>query len=374
MHFSHIFASALGLFLLKKAHNYYTAKPAVPSPYLCDHNVLIGSVVQQTNLTHFRNRNITTLGSVSIATEAGNPFIEDRAMSFEIISKSGKFLARVSGVFDGHGGPEVSESIVKNFQSALCQELTIQMESKCGKYVPGAETSCFESKLHFINGLIAALSKTFVELDSVVKEQVGLLGSYQSGSCALIVAESHGLVITANAGDSRAVLCDNDCQFLNDEHNARVPAEVAKLQNKFPDDPEVVMSTPTGVNYVKGALQPTRSIGDFHLKGLYGGRAYISSIPSLTVKKFPKGGLILIASDGLWDEISISQISEFYASSKAKKIDTAQIVGDLIEQVYAIAAQKQGITAPQLWAMTDPMKRQFVDDVSVVAIADSKSY
>lgn len=69
------------------------------------------------------------------------------------------------------------------------------------------------------------------------------------------------------------------------------------------------MEEGSGSFYVKGRLQPTRSIGDYHLKHshLYKGKGkfngpYVKSEPQIKIFDLKKNDkAIVIGSDGVWD-------------------------------------------------------------------------
>merc|ERR1711934_902216 len=81
-------------------------------------------------------------------------------------------------------------------------------------------------------------------------------------------------VTVGNLGDCRCVLGtagpngDMKAVALSRDHNARMPEEQRRLILEHPGEPDVVMRAARWSPhwYIKGRLQPSRSIGDFHLK------------------------------------------------------------------------------------------------------------
>jgi serine/threonine protein phosphatase PrpC len=78
------------------------------------------------------------------------------------------------------------------------------------------------------------------------------------------------------------------------------------------------VADPNGCFYVKGRLQPTRALGDYHLKfsHLYRGPGkfngpYIKNAPDIKIipvnQKFQK---IVVASDGVWDFLNKKSVAE----------------------------------------------------------------
>jgi pyruvate dehydrogenase phosphatase len=88
---------------------------------------------------------------------------------------------------------------------------------------------------------------------------------------------------------------------------------------EFPHDRDILVED-RGVHYLKGQLQPTKSLGDYRLKKkeLWRGKGKFNG-PYLThepdVRTFPirsTDQCIVIASDGIWDFVdkwSVSQLS-----------------------------------------------------------------
>lgn len=118
---------------------------------------------------------------------------------------------------------------------------------------------------------------------------------------------------------------------LNRELNANNPEEQQRLKALFPNEEDVVICKKDNNQscYIKGRLQPTRSIGDFRLKYAefnnpknypsemeyqsplknFSGN-YITAIPE--VKSFDitkKHRSVVLASDGLWDKLGRQEVA-----------------------------------------------------------------
>ena len=115
----------------------------------------------------------------------------------------------------------------------------------------------------------------------------------------------------ANAGDCEGVLLSkNEAAMTNLRLNAGESFEQARLIKEFPAEPDIFVCK--SACYVKGRLQPTRSFGDFYLKSkeynftrikVFTG-PYITSEPLVTHFKLnDEHKNLLLASDGLWDEM-----------------------------------------------------------------------
>lgn len=143
------------------------------------------------------------------------------------------------------------------------------------------------------------------------------------GTCALTLVVYNKKVYVANCGDSEALLvsksADGTISYteLNERLSVNNPVERERLAAEFPDDADIVVEEQGGSFYLKGRLQPTRSIGDYHLKHahLFKGKGkfngpYVKSEPQ--IKVFPLSSeheSIVVASDGVWDFLDKSSVA-----------------------------------------------------------------
>ena len=92
------------------------------------------------------------------------------------------------------------------------------------------------------------------------------------GACALLVHLNSNMITIANAGDCRVVLGTSaggesiKSVPLSLDHNAREDREQKRLAAEHPGEEDIVKCKSKTACYVKGRLQPTRSMGDFYLK------------------------------------------------------------------------------------------------------------
>ena len=151
------------------------------------------------------------------------------------------------------------------------------------------------------------------------------------GSCALVAIVKDNKLYVANAGDSKAVLLrkkeDGSYEYskVSKTFNANKQYEQKRLREQFKGDEDIVKCKRNDDKacYVKGNLMPTRAIGDLRLKHAefnfhnhppeLGYRnpipkhngPYITHEPDIQVIDLSKNdSYLVIASDGLWDEIS----------------------------------------------------------------------
>jgi protein phosphatase 1L len=288
------------------------------------HNLLLASLAVQAKYHHY-------IGSSTIGANQVN---EDTNLKIE----TDKFL--VGGIFDGHGGPLVSNFVNSTFASILEKESEIDDAS-----------GFFKLKYSDIQQRIKLNSKYF----------------YQ-GSCALIIYVSKEDIVVANTGDSIAYFFDLDGkpvpQQLNSLHNIREKSEQIKLQERFPSENDLYMCYPGGhACYVKGKLQLTRSLGDLYLGEYLVRDPEIDSYPS-------KPGFIVIGSDGFWDELTPEQVKDYL-----KKNENAEdIAKRLLDAAYKHAAKKSHMTPLQLHSLPAKERRSRVDDLTVLVISTFKFF
>ena len=221
---------------------------------------------------------------------------QDRLIEFTV--STGRFDAKVAGVFDGHNGSQASEFIVTHFQRAFLDSIRF--------YV-----TLFDSSN---NVIVAALSETFNVIEQRLDHFLTRSDKFQVGSCGLVVAVLGDQIITANAGDSEAWFFPSDESApyrLNERHNADEKEERYRIAREFPGEDVVNLDDK---KYRIRGLQVTRSFGDLFLKKRIRGlehknphnRRYISAEPTLT--RASGNGWVVLASDGLWDFVKGDKI------------------------------------------------------------------
>lgn len=171
------------------------------------------------------------------------------------------------------------------------------------------------------------------------------------GSCALVAIVKDNKLYVANAGDSKGVLLrrkdDGSFEYIkvSKTFNANKSYEQERLKKQFKKEDDIVICKrdDNKACYVKGNLMPTRAFGDLRLKHAefnfhnhppelgyrkpiptYNG-PYITHEPEITVIDIQKNDQYLIlASDGLWDEIKRKRSAELV---KGNESDLKKVAG-----------------------------------------------
>lgn len=192
------------------------------------------------------------------------------------------------GVFDGHGGPETSTWLHRNFVTHFVAT------TKWQEYKVSGEVSL----------LAGAFENTFVNLDNLLR----LSGEdARSGSCANVCLVTPGHFVCANLGDSRCILGSNDgCAevALSVDHKPECEEEERRIVAAG----GVVSFVKGDVYRVNGQIAVSRSIGDFIMKDqdhLSPAEQFLSCIPHVIIQpRSADHDLLILACDGMWDVLS----------------------------------------------------------------------
>jgi serine/threonine protein phosphatase PrpC len=227
---------------------------------------------------------------VSYQAQGRRHYMEDR-----IIIKMNKTNCFFS-ILDGHGGSSCADFMKKNLYPIFLME-----------------------RKKFKNNIQKSLLNTYINADNLFLKQ-----NLKSGStaCSLFINNNTKKFYVANTGDSRIILyANNKIIQLSIDHKPSIPKE----QHRIYRNGGFIKN-----NRLNGILAMTRSLGDINLKnkGLICYPDIITSKITQNIKYF------VIASDGLYDVMTNSQIINFINQQLNRGIRKSTIVKNLIE--YAI--------------------------------------
>ena len=181
------------------------------------------------------------------------------------------------GVFDGHGGDTTAIKVNAEFPKIL-KNLFVQ------------HVKDHKDPKQFEQWLVNA----FLDMDKSL-----FSSNDQAGATAVSVQIQYPHVYTANAGDSRAILCRNGAAYgLSYDHKPTLENELKRIYEKggFVE-----------FGRVNGNLALSRAFGDFEYKQAYHqGKSALECIvtcmPDVThVELTTEDEFIVIACDGIWD-------------------------------------------------------------------------
>jgi len=295
------------------------------------------------------------------ATNANDPS-EDRLAVVEVQGKGAFF-----GVFDGHGGFQCSEWC----RETMLPEAARHVEE--GQPVDKAMTS-------------AAATTEETWLERVRAEQ----NEYTVGSCVCVAHVDDRCITVGNIGDCRCIVGTTGSSgqikaiALSRDHNARMPEEQRKLILEHPGEADVVMRADRWSPhwYIKGRLQPSRSIGDFHLKleefNKVPGKdekmirstftpPYLRADPQVISRDVvAEDRFVILATDGLWDGVSNEEAVKIVQEATEQDRDPAE---SLIYHALSAAATNAGCPRKLLDKLpAGPLRRRIHDDITVVVV------
>ena len=199
-------------------------------------------------------------------TVGKRPKMEDAyAIVGELVGPGSQFY----GVYDGHGGQNVSLFILNNLHQTIQKNFT-----------PGCNPE-------------EVIKKSISTVAQMAESQ--FLNQGSTLSMVLICGDE---MYTANVGDSRIILIDgDDIHQLSVDHRVTNPEESAAV---------VKRGGTIFNNRVNGQLELTRAIGDGLLKDI------ISVEPHMTKIHRKDGMKLVIACDGVWDYLPNEDVARIF--------------------------------------------------------------
>ncbi|GAV63040.1 LOW QUALITY PROTEIN: PP2C domain-containing protein/DUF868 domain-containing protein, partial [Cephalotus follicularis] len=198
------------------------------------------------------------------------------------------------GVYDGHGGKKAAEFVAENLHTNI-----IEMSKHCE-----------DNK-----GKLEAVKAGYLKTDQdFLKQGLG------SGTCCVTALIEGQELVISNLGDCRAVLCRGGvAEALTRDHKAEREDERKRIENTGG-----YVEIHRGAWRVHGILSVSRSIGDAHLKN------WVLAEPDTKIIFLtPEMEFIILASDGLWGEVSnqeaVDTVTRLLVGKKGKP------TGDLFE-------------------------------------------
>ncbi|XP_047968724.1 probable protein phosphatase 2C 2 [Salvia hispanica] len=217
------------------------------------------------------------------------------------------------GVFDGHGGPEAAAYVKKHAMRFFFED---------GDFPQASEVDD-----DFVLEVENCLRKAFLLADMALAEDSSV--STSSGTTALTALIVGRLLMVANAGDCRAVLCrKGEAIDMSQDHRPTYTSERRRVEELggFIDD-----------GYLNGVLSVTRALGDWDMKLPRG-----SSSPLIAEPEFRQITLteddefLIIGCDGIWDVLSSQQAVSLVRRGLRRHDDPEQCAKDLVMEALRL--------------------------------------
>ena len=269
------------------------------------------------------------------------------------ISKGSSHTLDIFGVFDGHGGKEISQFVTHHFTDELIinknyingdlqtaiKETFIKMDEimqtsegkeEIKKYARiSKQEDDIQSKNEPPNSQMAMLAQLVGQKDPESDEiamRTGCTG------CVCVIDENTKKLYFANAGDSRVVLCKGGKAFpKSTDHKPELDTEKDRI---YKADGWITDGR------VKGNLNLTRGLGDLEYKqnkNLKPEEQMITANPDIIVEDCGSDvDFIIIGCDGIWDCLNNQQACDFVLNRiKDKNVKLSKIVEDMMDTICA---------------------------------------
>ena len=269
------------------------------------------------------------------------------------VSQGEKKDIDVFGVFDGHGGKEISKFVSNHFTQELIinknvstdmslalKETFIKMDEimqtpesieEIKKYARlSKEEDDLQSKNEPPNSQMQLISQLIQPKDPESNDI-----SMRTGctACVMSIDETKKKLYFANAGDSRVVMCKKgEAEPMSEDHKPEMESEKSRI---YKADGWI------SDGRVKGNLNLTRGFGDLEYKqnkNLKPEEQMITANPDIKVVDFTNDmDFVIIGCDGIWDCLKNQEACDF-VKKKLKddpKIKISKIVEDMLDSIVA---------------------------------------
>lgn len=185
------------------------------------------------------------------------------------------------GVFDGHGGPDAAAYVRKHALRLFFQDADFPQK--------------FQADDGFLEEVASSVRKAFLLADDALADDCTVSSS--TGTTALTALVLGRLLLVANVGDCRAVLCrKGEALEMSQDHRPIRASERRRVEEcgGFIDD-----------GYVNGMLSVTRALGDWDLKFPRGTPSSLIAEPEFMQAALTEDDeFLIIGCDGIWDVMS----------------------------------------------------------------------
>lgn len=225
------------------------------------------------------------------------------------------------GVFDGHGGDECAEFVKENLSRYLLNHF--QAENDWNK---GDER---------MKEMFHTIEEKFVEIANEEDDT--------SGSCATVVIVKGYEALIANIGDVKAIavpdISEESYLILTGDHRADAEEEQERIER----------AGGSVVDGRVGNLQPSRSFGDIDVKEIVGDGVVIPT-PEVSNVRMQKGGFMIVATDGLWDNVSDTNVVSVAKDAIINKhLDVEAVANELVKLAVNLDATDDVTVSVLYW-------------------------
>nr|XP_016448656.1 PREDICTED: probable protein phosphatase 2C 2 [Nicotiana tabacum] len=262
---------------------------------------------------------VPSIRSGSFADIGPRRFMEDEHIRIDDLSEHLGSLVRFPqpcafyGVFDGHGGPEAAAYVRKHVLRLLFEDANFPQTSE----VDDA----------FLKEVENSLREGFLLADLALADECNVCSS--SGTTALTALVLGRLLMVANVGDCRAVLCHKgEAINMSQDHRPNYASERRRVEELggFIDD-----------GYLNGVLSVTRALGDWDMKLPRGSASPLIAEPEFRqIILSEDDEFLIIGCDGIWDVMSSQQAVNLVRRGLRRHDDPEQCAKDLVMEALRL--------------------------------------
>lgn len=220
------------------------------------------------------------------------------------------------GVYDGHGGSQVSNFCKERLHVTLAKEVQCSLGAGQSSWEQSWEKT-MRSAFCKIDAEIEGYGwrSSAVENTGSVRERVSEpLAPDTVGSTAIVAVIGLCQIVVANCGDSRAVLSrGGQAIAMSDDHKPNREDEMARIE-----------AAGGRVIYwngyrIFGVLAMSRAIGDRYLK------PYVIAEPEVKcISRSKDDECLILASDGLWDVLTNEEVCDVARKCLTRRADGSE--------------------------------------------------
>ncbi|KAH8504266.1 hypothetical protein Peur_046150 [Populus x canadensis] len=208
------------------------------------------------------------------------------------------------GVFDGHGGKHAADFACYHLPRFIAEDEGFPVEVE------------------------RVIASAFLQTDSAFAKACSLDAALASGTTALAALVVGRLLVVANAGDCRAVLCrGGNAIDMSNDHKPTCSKEKKRIEASggYVYD-----------GYLNGLLNVARALGDWHMEGLKGSGTDggpLSAEPELMTRQLTEEDeFIIIGCDGIWDVFRSQNAVDFARRRLQEHNDPVMCSKDLVDE------------------------------------------
>ncbi|KAI2493791.1 Sigma factor PP2C-like phosphatase [Fragilaria crotonensis] len=271
------------------------------------------------------------------AIQGGRLYMEDDYF----IGNGGKFV----GVFDGHGGSDVS----RHLRHHLYQRFQREWKRTSWEMEHSLST---RSSWRCVRRFCRSMRKCWARMRCNIRDPRLAVAIHEG-------EDGSKTLVSANVGDSRAVLCRRGMAVdMTRDHKPGDEQERARIENMG----EQIEDNYGKIHRVKN-LSLSRAIGDRFAKPTVSGEAEIQLFPLREDDEF-----IVLASDGVWDVMTSEQVVQFVH----RKMEAVKPSGSLEpgSEGYKIARRMQDVRRKNMsrYIASEALNRGSGDNICVVIV------